>query len=138
MLDWKASPLKRLLIIGVALAIVYLPASIATNLPLLYISHAIGAIAYGPLNITLNSLIEQNVAPARVTESLTWLGAGMQIGMAAGPILGGFLMDAFGAQAALIATSASGVCVPILLFICLPILKKALAPESNPEAQTAA
>ena len=133
MLDWKASPIKKVLIIGLATGILYLPASIATNLPLLYASHAIGAIAYGPLNIVLNSTVEQHVSPSRVTESLTWMLAGMQLGMAGGPTLAGMLIDTFSAQAALIATSASGVLVPIVLFICIPILRKGLTKKAGPE-----
>ena len=137
MLDWKASPLKKVLIIGLATGILYLPAAIATNLPLLYASHAIGAIAYGPLNIVLNSTVEQHVSPSRVTESLTWMLAGMQLGMAGGPTLSGLLIDTFSAQAALIATSASGVLVPIVLFACIPILRKGLSRKAKPEATEA-
>lgn len=132
MFDWKASPLKRILIMGTLFGIVYLPAAIATNLPLLYASHAFGAISYGPLSITQNQILEQTVSPSRLTESLTWLGAGMQLGMAAGPTIVGFLIDAFGAQAGLIATSACGLCVPIIFFACLPILRKALAGKNKP------
>ena len=138
MLDWKASPIKKVLIIGLATGILYLPASIATNLPLLYASHAIGAIAYGPLNIVLNSTVEQHVSPSRVTESLTWMLAGMQLGMAGGPTLAGMLIDTFSAQAALIATSASGVLVPIVLFICIPILRKGLTKKAEPETAESA
>ena len=137
MLDWKASPIKKVLIIGLATGIMYLPASIATNLPLLYASHAIGAIAYGPLNIVLNSTVEQHVHPSRVTESLTWILAGMQLGMAGGPTLAGILIDTFSAQAALIATSISGVLIPVVLFCCIPILRKGLAKKADPETTDA-
>ncbi|MGI6220487.1 MAG: MFS transporter [Coriobacteriales bacterium] len=137
MIDWKASALKKVLIIGVAVGILYLPAAIATNLPLLYASHAIGAIAYGPLNIVLNQTVEQNVSPSRVTESLTWVLAGMQLGMAGGPTLAGLLIDTFSAQAALIATSASGVLVPVVLFACIPVLRKGLSRKKEPEAAEA-
>lgn len=134
MLRFKASALKRTLVCGFGVALVYIPAAFATNLPMLYISHAIGAIFYGPMTITLNAIIEDTVSSARVTESLTWMGAGMQLGMAFGPIVGGWLIDAFGAQAALFATSASGLCIPLLFLVTLPILRKGLAAKPDQEA----
>ena len=77
------------------------------------------------------------MSPSRVTESLTWILAGMQLGMAGGPTLAGILIDTFSAQAALIATSISGVLIPVVLFCCIPILRKGLAKKagSEPEAE---
>ena len=78
------------------------------------------------------------MSPSRVTESLTWMLAGMQLGMAGGPTLAGMLIDTFSAQAALIATSASGVLVPIVLFACIPILRRGLAKKAEPETAESA
>ena len=137
MLNLKSSYLKRVMILGFGVAIVYLPAAIATNLPLLYASHAIGAICYGPFSITLNQAVEHHVSASRVTESLTWMNAGMQLGMAIAPTIGGILIDMFTAQASLIATSASACCIPVLLLLTFPILRKHMQEKSAPASDGA-
>lgn len=57
------------------------------------------AVTYAPFFISANNVCEQCVPKHRITESLTWIGAGFSCGMAIGPTLAGFFVDSFGAAA---------------------------------------
>lgn len=126
MLYLHAKPVTQVLAAGTGVFVLYLPAIFVVDIPLLFFATILGALCYAPFVITLNSVTERTVEPSRVTESLTLLNAGIQLGLAVGPILGGILMDTLGTHATFIAVAASGLLIPIIFLCCLPTLKKGL------------
>ena len=67
--------------------------------------------------ITAMGLVENIVPPAKLTEGLTWMITGLGMGVALGAVLGGWVVDAYGAQAGFsVSLAAGGV---MLLFAVL-------------------
>lgn len=125
----RAAPVRQVLAVGIACGVLYLPMAFVTSIPMLFVAHVAGAFCYAPFIITLNSIVERTVDGSRVTESLTWMNAGMQLGLAAGPIAGGALVDVLGTHAAFIGTTASALLIPTLFFAALPVLRRGLPRE---------
>jgi MFS family permease len=122
----NASALRQVLFAGLAVGVLYLPMALVTNVPLLFAAHIVGAFSYAPFVITLNATVERTVPSSRVTECLTWLNAGMQLGMAIGPVAGGIIIDTFGTGAAFGACALTGMGIPLLFAACAPVLRKRL------------
>lgn len=104
-------PLPRLLLAGGC-------ATALSTLPLLVPAHSIGSLAsallttglcVAPTMIVAMSLAERNVPASRLTETLTWLITGLNLGIAAGAACAGWLIDAYDVQAGFgVALTAGG------------------------------
>ncbi|MBD8697037.1 MFS transporter [Stenotrophomonas sp. CFBP 13718] len=102
-------PLHRLLLwSGIATAL--------TTLPLLYVA-AVGPLAlavlvaglfFAPTMIVAMSLIERQVPAHRVTEGMTWLLAGLNVGVAAGAASSGQAVDRMGPSAGFVVALCAG------------------------------
>jgi len=102
-------PLPRLFLLGAT-------ATAMTMVPLMWVN-SIGALAAGmfvaglffaPTLITAMALIENIVSPAKLTEGLTWMITGLGIGVALGAVVGGWVIDAYGAHAGFGVSLAAG------------------------------
>ena len=64
--------------------------------------------AISPMLIAGTALVGELVAPARLTEGLTWISTSLGLGVAAGAALGGAWVDAAGARSALVLPALCG------------------------------
>ena len=114
-------PLHKQLLIAVAvLAVTTLPLPAAGTVPLLSVAIFFSGIAISPTFITAFGLVERRVPESMLTEGVTWVTAGIGIGMALGAFVSGWVVDTYGAQngfwvsvaagAATVVTVALGQC----------------------------
>lgn len=96
------APLRRLLLAGaVATALTTLPLPWVGSLPGLAVAVLLAGVFFAPTMIVAMSLVEQRVPESRLTEGMTWLLAGLNIGVALGAALSGQSVDAGACVAAL-------------------------------------
>ena len=128
-IDFKFTPLKRLFVFACALGILFFSMVFVHDIPTLFLANFIGSFSWAPFVITLNATIEYGVDSSRVTEGLTWVNAGFQLGMVFGPSFGGILLAMIGCRETFIVSGFLALCAPLVLFIFYPVLKKALSKE---------
>lgn len=88
------SPLWKLFILGVGLlAVGVSPFGLAPNLWALAIMMFIAGIAIAPTMTNVNTIVQQIVPPARLTEGLTWMSTAMTFGTSLGSAVGGPVID---------------------------------------------
>lgn len=124
------APKQRLLAISIAIvALTTLPLLVANTVPLLALAIFFSGVAISPTFIMAFGLIERRVPEAMLTEGITWVMAGMGIGMALGAFVTGWVVDNFGAQNGFWVSVAAGT---ISLVIVL-LGQNALASEHEVE-----
>ncbi|WRS30843.1 MFS transporter [Actinomycetaceae bacterium MB13-C1-2] len=90
---WK-KPLWILFTLGVGLlALGVSPFVLAPNLWVLAIMMFIAGIAIAPTMTNVNTIVQQIVPPARLTEGLTWMSTAMTFGTSLGSAVGGPVID---------------------------------------------
>lgn len=109
------TPLPRLLLLGGL-------ATAATTVPLILVSSP-GALAlavlaagifFAPTMIVAMSLIERLVSENRLTEGMTWLLAGLNVGVALGAAISGQIVDGSGARAGFSVALCAGFMVLLI------------------------
>jgi MFS family permease len=107
---WRMSlPLHRQLLLGGA-------ATALTTVPLLYVTGTVqlasavllAGLFFAPTMIVAMSLIERRVPARRVTEGMTWLLAGLNVGVAAGAAVSGQVVDRFDSHAGFVVALCAG------------------------------
>lgn len=94
------TPLPRLLLWGgLATAATTLPLLLAGSIPTLAVAVFVAGLFFAPTMIVAMSLVERMVPESRLTEGMTWLLAGLNIGVAMGAALSGQVVDGSGARA---------------------------------------
>ncbi len=105
-------PLPRLLLLGAAAtALTTLPLLWVGNLPALAVAVLLAGVFFAPTMIVAMSLVEQRVPGARLTEGMTWLLAGLNIGVALGAALSGQSVDAGGVRSGFVVALCAGAFV---------------------------
>lgn len=108
------APLHRLLLWGgAATALTTLPLLLVASLPALAASVLLAGMFFAPTMIVVMSLVERAVPDQQLTEGMTWLLAGLNIGVALGAAATGQLVDLAGAQAGF--AISVGACAAVLL-----------------------
>ncbi|MGO3031402.1 MFS transporter [Pseudomonas helleri] len=93
-------PLPRLFLLGaLATAITMVPLMWANSIITLAAAMFVAGLFLAPTLITAMALVENIVAPAKLTEGLTWMITGLGMGVALGAVVGGWVIDAYGAPA---------------------------------------
>lgn len=112
---WKTRiPLARLLLLGgTATAVTTLPLWLADTIPHLAAAVFVAGLFFAPTMIVAMSLIERTVPAAQLTEGMTWLLAGLNVGVATGAVVSGQIVDQAGASAGF----GVAVCGAALVFI---------------------
>ncbi|MEQ4921917.1 MFS transporter [Proteus hauseri] len=112
-----SSPLHRLLLIGgIATFITTLPLAIIGSVYSLSGVVFISGIFFAPMMIVTMSLIEKAIPENKLTEGMTWLLAGLNIGVAIGAALTGQVVDYFSTY------SGSWVAITASLLVMLTAL----------------
>ena len=102
-------PLHRLLLLGgLATAATTVPLSLVGGIAGLMAAVLVAGVFFAPTMIVAMSLVERVVPEQRLTEGMTWLLAGLNVGVAAGAAVSGQVLDEGGAQAGFAVALAAG------------------------------
>ncbi|MGV8924834.1 MAG: MFS transporter [Ewingella sp.] len=104
--------LHRLLLLGgAATAVTTLPLLLVDSIPALAAAVLVAGLFFAPTMIVAMSLVEHLVPGRRLTEGMTWLLAGLNIGVAMGAAASGQLVDHSGARAGFTVALCAGTLV---------------------------
>jgi MFS family permease len=101
LIKWKTSYAGRFLIFLTALTIFSIPFIFVDSLLGLAIALFFNGFAIAPLIVNAYGIVQEAVPSEQITESFTWVVAGMPLGGAISSALGGWVIDTYGAQSAL-------------------------------------
>lgn len=105
-------PLYRLLLLGgLATAATTLPLLLVGSLPALATAVLVAGLFFAPTMIVAMALVERLVPERRLTEGMTWLLAGLNVGVALGAAVAGHVVDAGGARAGFAVALCAGALV---------------------------
>ncbi|MEG0183075.1 MAG: MFS transporter [Stenotrophomonas sp.] len=106
----RQAPPHRLLLLGaLATALTTLPLLWVASLPALAAVLLLAGAFFAPTMIVAMSLVEQRVPGARLTEGMTWLLAGLNIGVALGAALSGQVVDGHGVRTGFAVAVCAGI-----------------------------
>ena len=101
LIKWKTSYAGRFLIFLSALTIFSIPFIFVDSILGLAIALFFNGFAIAPLIVNAYGIVQEAVPSEQITESFTWVVAGMPLGGAISSALGGWVIDTYGAQSAL-------------------------------------
>jgi MFS family permease len=112
------SPLHQLLLFGgLATAATTLPVLLASNIAGLAGAVFVAGLFFAPTMIVAMSLVERIVPENKLTEGMTWLLAGLNVGVAAGAAVSGQIVDMDGPRAGFsVALIAGGAVLLVALW----------------------
>jgi MFS family permease len=101
LIKWKTSYAGRFLIFLTALTIFSIPFIFVNSILGLAIALFFNGFAIAPLIVNAYGVVQEAVPSEQITESFTWVVAGMPLGGAVASALGGWVIETYGAQSAL-------------------------------------
>jgi MFS family permease len=101
LIKWKTSYAGRFLIFLTALTIFSIPFIFVNSILGLAIALFFNGFAIAPLIVNAYGVVQEAVPSEQITESFTWVVAGMPLGGAIASALGGWVIETYGAQSAL-------------------------------------
>lgn len=132
--EWRTSVLRRFRLQAMVFAVLPVVLFAATNVPVLALCAFVFGLGVAPALITCFSLIQQIVPARALTEGLSWIGTGLNVGYGAGAALVGGIADAHGARTAFLVVVGSAASVGVL-GLMLPVRQDAVAvPPQRPTA----
>lgn len=106
------TPLHRLLLLGgLATAATTLPLLLVGSIAALAVAVLVAGLFFAPTMIVAMSLVERLVPERRLTEGMTWLLAGLNVGVALGAATSGQMVDDGGARAGFTVALCAGAVV---------------------------
>lgn len=112
------TPLHRLLWLGgLATAATTLPLILVTNLTALAMALLMAGLFFAPTMIVAVSLVERQISENQLTEGMTWLLAGLNVGVALGAVIAGQVVDNAGARAGSYVALCAGTGVVLMAFL---------------------
>ena len=112
------TPLHRLLWLGgLATAATTLPLVLVTNLTALAMALLMAGLFFAPTMIVAMSLVERQVSENQLTEGMTWLLAGLNVGVALGAVIAGQVVDNAGARAGSYVALCAGAGVVLMALL---------------------
>ncbi|WP_168218580.1 MFS transporter [Nocardioides eburneiflavus] len=106
---WRSGPDIRLRWGSAAMALAMAPLAFVSSIPLMAVLLLVGGLAIAPTLISAMTMVEQGVAPGRLTEGMAILHTGIVAGVAPGASIAGFVVDHHGASAAYAVALAGGI-----------------------------
>jgi MFS family permease len=106
---WRRSPVSRVRIGAVLLALVMVPMSFVGSMPVMAVALFVAGFAIAPTLIASMATIEQGVPGARLTEGIAIIHTGLAAGLAPGAFLAGVVIDAHGASPSYLVALGGGV-----------------------------
>ncbi|MDT4917106.1 MAG: hypothetical protein QOH89_1806 [Pseudonocardiales bacterium] len=111
--EWRTSILRRYRMQSVLFALLPAVLLAATNVPVLTACAFVLGLGIAPALITMFGLVQQIVPARALTEGLSWIGTGLNIGYGAGAALVGGIADAHGARTAFLVVVGSSLTVGV-------------------------
>lgn len=109
------TPLHRLLLLGgLATAVTTLPLLLVGSIAGLAVAVLVAGLFFAPTMIVAMSLVERLVPEHLLTEGMTWLLAGLNVGVALGAAISGQVVDEGGAQAGFTVALCAGALVLLM------------------------
>ena len=134
----RASVLKQFATAVALLAVVTLPLPFLPNIVWIGAGLMLAGVACSPALISGMSLVERIVPAHRLTETMSWTGSGMAVGIAVATPLAGIVIDSHGASAAYWVTSGCAIGAFLISLLVLPSLRRSITAASRREAAEAA
>lgn len=130
---WKTGiPLPRLLLIGgIATAVTTLPFLLAGTIPQLAVAVFVAGVFFAPTMIVAMALVERTVPAGQLTEGLTWLLAGLNVGVATGAALSGQIIDLAGVTSGFGVAVFGAALVLVVACVCLSQLRQPPRPDNR-------
>ncbi|MGW0736220.1 MFS transporter [Streptomyces sp. NPDC002851] len=92
-------PLHKLLVIGVTgTALTTLPFLVVDSIATLSVAVFVAGVFFAPTMVTIMGIVEKVTPAAQLTEGMTWMIAGLQVGVALGAAASGQVVDVFGTR----------------------------------------
>lgn len=113
-IGWRTSVLHRFRIQSVGFGLLPILLLVATNVPALAVAAFVFGLGVAPALITMFGLVQQIVPARALTEGLSWIGTGLNVGYGAGAALVGGIADAHGARAAFLVVIGSSLPVAVV------------------------
>lgn len=111
------TPLHRLLLLGgLATSMTTLPLLLVGSVPALAVAVLIAGLFFAPTMIVAMSVVERLVPEHRLTEGMTWLLAGLNVGVALGAAVSGQVVDEGGVRAGFLVALCAGALVLLMAF----------------------
>ncbi|MDH0302390.1 MULTISPECIES: MFS transporter [unclassified Pseudomonas] len=110
-LRWRLSLARQLLLGALATALSTLPLLLVDNIALLAAAVMLAGVFFAPTMIVAMALVERSVPERQLTEGLTWLLAGLNVGVALGAAGAGQWVDATTARNGVLIAMAGGLLV---------------------------
>ena len=96
----RASHAVRFLFFLISLTLLSIPFLFVRSIPALAIALFLNGFAIAPLIVNAYGVAESAVPPEQITETLSWVVAGMPLGGALSSAIAGWVIDSYGAQTA--------------------------------------
>jgi predicted MFS family arabinose efflux permease len=106
---WKRSPVSRVRVGTVCLALVMLPMTFVGSMPVMGLALFVAGFAIAPTLIASMAATEQMVPGPRLTEGIAIMHTGIAAGLAPGAALAGLMIDAHGASTSYVVALGGGV-----------------------------
>jgi MFS family permease len=112
--EWRSPVLRRFRLQSVLFALLPCVLLVATRVPVLAVCAFVLGLGIAPALITMFGLVQQIVPARSLTEGLSWIGTGLNVGYGAGAALVGGIADQHGARAAFLVVIGSSLPVGVL------------------------
>jgi MFS family permease len=132
---WQTSVLYRFRIQSIAFALLPILLLAATNVPVLTGCAFVLGLGVAPALITMFGLVQQIVPARSLTEGLSWIGTGLNVGYGAGAAMVGGIADAHGARTAFLVVIGASLPVGVVGLLLQHLRRSAVAaPQDRPTA----
>ncbi len=112
--EWRSQILPRFRLQSIVFAILPFALLAAVNVPVLAVCGFVLGLGIAPTLITAFGLIQQIVPARALTEGLSWVSTGLNVGYGAGAALVGGIADRHGARTAFLVVIGAGLTVGVL------------------------
>jgi MFS family permease len=130
--DWRRGVLRRFRLQSVVFAVLPCVLLAATRIPVLAVCAFVLGLGIAPALITMFGLVQQVVPARSLTEGLSWIGTGLNVGYGAGAAGVGGLTAQHGARAAFLVVIGSSLPVGVLGLLLRLRRSSALSEERRP------
>lgn len=129
---WRSDNLARFRVQAVVFAVLPGALLVASNVAVLAVAGFVLGLGIAPALINVFGLIQQIVPARSLTEGLSWVSTGLNLGYGAGAALVGGIADDHGARAAFLVVIASSVPVGVLGLLLRVDRDIVMAPPDSP------
>jgi MFS family permease len=129
--EWRLGVLRRFQMQSLMFAATPFALFAATNVPVLAVTAFVLGLGIAPALITMFALIQQIVPARSLTEGLSWVSTGLNVGYGAGAALVGAIADHHGARAAFFVVVTASVAMG-LLGLAVRVQRGVVAPSDRP------